>query len=229
MLLSFIVLGFVAHIDEAFSKIFVCPGIMRQCEIDLDECFERGKVKIHWFWNRAVAILLATMVTLSVLWAERLMRSALVLDLRTVFYFYPWDKADQVRTRGSDSAEVCNKLYQFLVMVALFGAWILALLSQMKRFLMGPFGAWILALLSHMKRFLMEPRLQYDTRRVVQKSGGTASRQLGVEENLNALCLAFCALIGYACTFFIILAVWLVFAVWIGGLLTLSERVPNPY
>ena len=65
--------------------------------------------------------------------------------------------------------------------------------------------------------------------RVVQKSGGTASRQLGVEENLNALCLAFCALIGYACTFFIILAVWLVFAVWIGGLLTLSERVPNPY
>ena len=72
MLFSFVVLGFVAHLDDALSQIFVGPGTMRRCEEDLKTCFkaEKGMVKIHWLWNRAIAILLATLGTLSVLQAQ---------------------------------------------------------------------------------------------------------------------------------------------------------------
>ena len=45
----------------------------------------------------------------------------------------------------------------------------------------------------------------------------------------NALRFAFRAFIGYALTFGSILATWLVFAVWIGGSLTLSDRAPNHF
>ena len=140
MLFSFIVLDFVAHIDEAFGQIFVGPEAVRRCEEEVDACFkaQKGVVKIHWLWNRVIAILLAALGTISVLQAEQLMRSAFVRELRAKFYLFPWARADEVMKRGSGSAEACNQLYQSLVMVALFGAWLLALLSKMKRFLVGP-------------------------------------------------------------------------------------------
>ena len=112
MLFSFVVLGFVAHLDDALSQIFVGPGTMRRCEEDLETCFkaEKGLVKIHWLWNRAIAILLATLGTISVLRAEQLMGSPFVGGLRTHFFMYPFDRADEVQTRGSGSAEACNKI-----------------------------------------------------------------------------------------------------------------------
>ena len=58
VLFSFVVLGFVAHLDDALSQIFVGPGTMRRCEKDLETCFkaEKGMVKIHWLWNRAILL-----------------------------------------------------------------------------------------------------------------------------------------------------------------------------
>lgn len=212
MLFSFVVLGFVAHLDDALSQIFVGPGTMRRCEEDLAK---KGLVKIHWLWNRAIAILLATLGTTSVLRAEQLMRSALVRDLRANFFLFPWAQADEVQTRGSGSAEACNKLFQSLVMVALFGAWLLALLSKMKSFLAGPqfqfYSPSFFEVVPH--DFWTTQSISSDTR-----SWCT-----------NALCFTFRAFIGYALTFCTILAIWLVFAVWIGGLLTISGRVSNPY
>ena len=212
MLFSFVVLDFVAHIDDAFGLIFVGPKTVKQCEEDVAK---KGLVKIHCLWNRAIAILLATMGTISVLRAEQLMASGFVRELRTNFFLYPWAGADQVQSRGSGSAEACNQLYQALVMVALFGAWLLALLSKMKSFLVGP-------------------KLQYD----LPKCFGTdppdfswitcgTTRPTLRSWCTNALRFAFRAFIGYALTFCTILATWLVFAVWIGGRLTISGRVPN--
>ena len=210
VLFSFVVLGFVAHLDDAFSQIFVGPGTMRRCEEDLAE---KGLVKIHWLWNRAITILLATLGTLSVLRAEQLMASAFVRGLQANFFLYPWAGADQVQTRGSGSAEACNKLYQSLVMVALFGAWILALLSKMKSFLAGP------QLQYYSPNCLsVQPPDFWTTRPTCSRSWCN-----------NALRFAFRAFIGYASTFCTIFATWLVFAVWIGGQLTVSGRVPNPY
>ena len=207
VLFSFVVLSFVAHLDKGFGQIFVGPGTMRRCEEDLDSCFKaEGLVKIHWLWNRAVAVFLATLGTLSVLRAEQLMASAFVRGLRANFFLYPWAGADQVQTRGSGSAGACNKLYQSLVMVALFGAWLLALLSKMKSFLAGP-----------QLQYYSRPTAFWATRPTCSRSWCT-----------NALRFAFRAFIGYSSTFCTIFATWLVFAVWIGGLLTVSGRVPNP-
>ena len=208
MLFSFIVLDFVAHIDEAFGQLFVGPEAVRRCKEDLETYFEaeKGLVKIHWLWNRAVAVFLATLGTLSVLRAEQLMASAFVRGLRANFFLYPWAGADQVQTRGSGSAGACNKLYQSLVMVALFGAWLLALLSKMKSFLAGP-----------QLQYYSRPTAFWATRPTCSRSWCT-----------NALRFAFRAFIGYSSTFCTIFATWLVFAVWIGGLLTVSGRVPNP-
>ena len=215
MLFSFIVLDFVAHLDEAFGQIFVGPEAVRRCEEEVDACFkaEKGMVKIHWLWNRAIAILLATLGTLSVLQAEQLMRSPFVRDLRTNFYLFPFDRADEVQKRGSGSAEACNQLYQTLVMVALFGAWLLALLSKMKSFLVGP------QLQYYQPNCLAVPPDFWTTRPTI------CSRSWCT----NALRFAFRSLIGYALTFGTIFTIWLVFAVWIGGVLTLSDRVPNHY
>jgi hypothetical protein len=65
VLFSFVVLSFVAHLDKGFGQIFVGPETMRRCEEDLDSCFkaEKGLVKIHWLWNRAIAVFLATLGT----------------------------------------------------------------------------------------------------------------------------------------------------------------------
>ena len=215
MLFSFIVVDFIAHLDEAFGQIFVGPEAVRRCEEEVDACFkaQKGVVKIHWLWNRAIAILLATLGTLSVLQAEQLMRSPFVRELRANFFLYPFDRADEVQTRGSGSAEACNQLYQSLVMVALFGAWLLALLSKMKSFLVGP------QLHYYSPNCLAVPPDFWTTRPT------KCSRSWCT----NALRFAFRAVIGYALTFGSILATWLVFAVWIGGRLTLSDRVPNPY
>ena len=116
-------------------------------------------------------------------------------------------------TRGSGSAEACNQLYQTLVMAALFGAWILALLSKMKSFLVGP------QLQYYSPNCLAVPPDFWTTRPTI----------CSLSWCTNALRFAFRSLIGYALTFGSILATWLVFAVWIGGSLTLSDRVPNPY
>ena len=215
VLFSFVVLGFVAHLDDALSQIFVGPGTMRRCEEDIETCFkaEKGMVKIHWLWNRAIAILLATLGTVSVLQAEQLMRSPFVRELRANFFLYPFDRADEVQTRGSGSAEACNQLYQSLVMVALFGAWLLALLSKMKSFLVGP------QLHYYSPHCLAVPPDFWTTRPTI------CSRSWCT----NALRFAFRAFIGYALTFGSILATWLVFAVWIGGKLTLSDRAPNHF
>ena len=209
MLFSFVVLGFVTHLDDAFSQIFVGPGTMEQCEKDLAK---HGSVKIHWLWNRAIAILLATLGTISVLQAEQLMRSPFVRDLRTNFYLFPFDRAEEVQKRGSGSAEACNQLYQTLVMVALFGAWLLALLSKMKSFLVGP------QLQYYSPNCLAMPPDFWTTRPTI----------CSLSWCTNALRFAFRAFIGYALTFGSILATWLVFAVWMGGMLTVSGRVPNP-
>ena len=107
VLFSFVVLSFVAHLDKGVSQIFVGPETKRRCEDDLAE---KGLVKIHWLWNRAIAVLLATLGSISVLRAEQLMASAFVRGLRANFFLYPWAGADQVQTRGSGSAEACNKI-----------------------------------------------------------------------------------------------------------------------
>ena len=208
VLFSFIVLSFVAHLDKGVSQIFVGPETKRRCEDDLAE---KGLVKIHWLWNRAIAILLATLGTLSVLRAEQLMASAFMRGLQANFFLYPWAGAFKVQTRGSGSAEACNKLYKSLVMVALFGAWLLALLSKMKSFLAGP------QLQYSLPNCLSVPSDFWTTR-------PTCSRSWCTNAVTNALRFAF----GYASTFCTIFATWLVFAVWMGGMLTVSGRVPNP-
>ena len=216
MLFSFIVLDFVAHIDEAFGQLFVGPEAVRRCKEDLETYFEaeKGLVKIHWLWNRAVALLLATLGTVSVLRAEQVMGSRFVGGLRAHFFLYPFERSDEVMTRGSGSAQACNKLYQSLVMVALFGAWLLALLSKMKSFLVGPQVQYYSP-----KCIDAVPPDFCTTRPTIWCSRSWCT---------NALRFAFRAFIGYASTFATIFAIWLVFAVWIGGKLTLSDRVPNP-
>ena len=96
------------------------------------------------------------------------------------------------------------------------------------------FGAWLLALLSKMKRFLVGPQLQYYSPNCLDAVPPDfwTTRPIPICSRswcTNALRFALRAFIGYALTFGTILATWLVFAVWIGGRLTLSDRVPNPY
>ena len=83
-----------------------------------------------------------------------------------------------------------------------------------------------------MKSFLVGPQLQYyspNCLAVPPDFWTTRPTICSRSWCTNALRFAFRAVIGYALTFCSILATWLVFAVWIGGRLTLSDRVPNPY
>ena len=133
-------LSFVAHLDEAFGKIFASPETVERCTHDLKRFLKEetgtSRVKIHWLWNRAIAIFLATVGSLSVLNAEQLMESALVIGLKKTFFRHP--NGDQVTFLGTASADdksatrECNQLYQALVVSSLFGAWLLALLAKVE-------------------------------------------------------------------------------------------------
>ena len=208
-------LSFVAHLDEAFGKIFAGPETVERCTDDLkrflkeksrekkvppDTAGEEGsssRVKIYWVWNRAIAIVLASIGSLSVLNAEHLMESALVIGLKKTFFRYP--NGGQV-TLGSFSSDddksetkECNQLYQALVVSSLFGAWLLALLAKVE-----------------VKATL---------------GGGEGG---GGGRSWWACTSAFLVFVAdFALTSGTILATWMVFAVWIGTALTLSDRAPN--
>ena len=203
-------LSFVAHLDEAFGKIFAGPETVERCTDDLKRFLKEknkenkeknntttSRVKIYWVWNRAIAIVLASIGSLSVLNAEHLMESALVIGLKKTFFRYP--NGDQV-TLGSFSSDddksetkECNQLYQALVVSSLFGAWLLALLAKVE-----------------VKATL---------------GGGEGG---GGGRSWWACTSAFLVFVAdFALTFGTILATWMVFAVWIGTALTLSDRAPN--
>ena len=201
VLFSFIVLSFVAHLDVAFGKIFAGPETVERCtdylKRFLKEETDTSRVKIHWLWNRAIAIVLASIGSLSVLNAEHLMESALVIGLKKTFFRHP--NGGQV-TLGSFSSDddksetkECNQLYQALVVSSLFGAWLLALLAKVE-----------------VKATL---------------GGGEGG---GGGRSWWACTSAFLVFVAdFALTFGTILATWMVFAVWIGTALTLSDRAPN--
>ena len=206
-------LSFVAHLDEAFGKIFASPETVERCTHDLKRFLKEetgtSRVKIHWLWNRAIAIFLATVGSLSVLNAEQLMESALVIGLKKTFYRHP--NGDQVTFLGTASADdksatrECNQLYQALVVSSLFGAWLLALLAKVE----------VKATLA-----------------VAARGGGGGGDRALTRRSLDrqavactSACFVFVA--EFALTFCTILATWMVFAVWIGTELTMSELAPN--
>ena len=233
MLFSFVVLRFVARLDESFGKIVAGPETMRRCKDDLDELLNQDLdnpwifqlnnslpnlvVKIHWLWNRFIAISLAILGTRSVLNAEKLMESPFVLGLRNAFFRYPWifGDADDVQTRGSESVvSACNQLYQSLLVSALFAAWLLTSLNEVKRVLVGP-------------RFQIDlPNcLQRPTQdRLSHQVWTTRPTRSGLWCT-NALKFLTYVFIDYALTFSGILALWMALAVWAGGYLTISDRV----
>ena len=206
-------LSFVAHLDEAFGKIFASPETVERCTHDLKRFLKEetgtSRVKIHWLWNRAIAIFLATVGSLSVLNAEQLMESALVIGLKKTFFRHP--NGDQVTFLGTASADdksatrECNQLYQALVVSSLFGAWLLALLAKVE----------VKATLA-----------------VAARGGGGGGDRALTRRSLDrqavactSACFVFVA--EFALTFCTILATWMVFAVWIGTELTMSELAPN--
>ncbi len=211
-------LSFVAHLDEAFGKIFAGPETVERCTDDLKTFLKEktgtNRVKIHWLWNRAIAISLASVGSLTVLNAEHLMESALVIGLKKTFFRYP--SGDQVRF-GSSSADddksamrECNQLYQALVMSSLLGAWLLALLAkvELKATLGGGEGDGGGG----------------------EGGGGGGDGDPGRRPRRSwwAFTSAFFMFIAdLALTFCTILAAWIVFAVWIGTALTRSDRAPN--
>ena len=210
MLFSFIVLSFVAELDDAFGKIFVRPDIVSQCKIDLIKCFKYApdnKVKIYWLGNRVIATSLALAVILEALFAEQLMQSDLVRGLRKTFFRFPWNA--EIETRGSPSvyddgelAGACNQLNQTLLVMALFCAWILVLFTKAK-----------IILLPLMAQETIQGNCKY-----------TCSDDWCIKQFTN-LIRVFIDLSTAFCT---ILGVWWVFGVWISGELMLADRVDNP-
>jgi hypothetical protein len=212
------VLSFVAHLDEAFGKIFASPETVERCTHDLKRFLKEetgtSRVKIHWLWNRAIAIFLATVGSLSVLNAEQLMESALVIGLKKTFFRHP--NGDQVTFLGTASADdksatrECNQLYQALVVSSLFGAWLLALLAKVE-------------VKATMKATLA----------VAARGGGGGGdraltrRSLDRQQAVACTSACFVFVAEFALTFCTILATWMVFAVWIGTELTMSELAPN--
>ena len=107
---------------------------MRRCTNDLKALLKEddNQVRVHWLWNRVIAMLLAALGTFSVLMAEPLMGTPLVLGLREIFFQYPWDRSDDVMNRGSprsvdngkSAAGACNQLYQSLLVTSLLSAWL---------------------------------------------------------------------------------------------------------
>ena len=205
---------------------------MRRCKDDLTELLNQDLdnplvVKIHWLWNRFIAILLAVLGTISVLRAEVLMGSPFVIGLRNTFFLYPWHSDDpqdaiNVVTRGSrplsddkSAASVCNQLYQSLLVSALFAAWLLALLSEMKRVLVGP------KFQIDLPNCLHEPTTQD---RLSHRFWTTRPACSGAW-CINALKFVSYLFIDYALTFCFILAIWMALAVWASGRLTISGRV----
>ena len=197
---------------------------MRRCKDDLAELLNQDLdnplvVKIHWLWNRFIAILLAVLGTISVLRAEVLMGSPFVIGLRNTFFLYPWhsDKAIYIETRGSykSVAPVCNQLYQSLFVSALFAAWLLASLSEVKRVLVGP------KFQIDLPNCLHEPPTQD---RLSHRFWTTRPACSGAW-CINALKFASYLFIDYALTFCFILAIWMALAVWASGGLTISGRV----
>ena len=216
-------LRFVAHLDEAFGKIFAGPETMRRCKDDLAELLNQDLdnplvVKIHWLWNRFIAILLAALGTISVLRAEVLMGSPFLISLRNTFFLYPWNSnnAIYIMTRGSynSAAPVCNQLYQSLLVSALFAAWFLALLSEVKRVLVGP--KFQIDLPNCLHEPTTQDRLSHRFWTTRPCSGAWCTK---------ALKFASCLFIDYALTVCFILAIWMALAVWASGGLTISGRV----
>ena len=222
-------LSFVARLDEAFGTIFAGPETVERCADDLKRFLKEetgtSRVKIHWLWNRAIAIVLASVGSLSVLNAEQLMGSALVIGLKKTFFRYP--NGDQV-TLGSYSSDddksatkECNQLYQALVVSSLFGAWLLALLAkvEVKATLGGGEGGGGGAGeggSGGIIRALMPRSLDRQVEVAIAHS-----------RSWWACTSAFLFVADFALTFCAILAIWMVFAVWIGTALTISERAPN--
>jgi len=215
VLFSFIVLSFVAELDDAFGKIFVRPDIVSQCETDLGECFNKdapdNKAKIYWLWNRFTATSLALAVILEALFAEQLMVSDLVRGLRKTFFRFPWNA--EIETRGSPSvyddgelAGACNQLNQTLLVMALFCAWILVLFAKAKIILLP----------------LMAQETIQGNRKIVHID--SCSDDWCIKQFTN-LIRVFIDLSTAFCT---ILGVWWVFGVWISGELMLADRVDNP-
>jgi len=192
---------------------------MRRCTNDLKALLKEddNQVKIHWLWNRVIAMLLAAFVISSVLMAEPFMDTPLVLGLREIFFRYPWDRSDDVVNRGSDPrlidngksmAGACNQLYQFLLVTSLFVACLLTLGNEVKRVLVGP------KFQIYPNNCLKLPTQFWTTRPTCSASWCT-----------NVLKLAFCGIMDYALMCGVILAIWMALAVWASGGLTLSDRV----
>ena len=236
VLFSFVVLKFVARLDESFGKIVAGPKTVRRCNDELlnqnldnrwifplNNSLPNPVVKIHWLWNRFIAILFGVLGTISVLGAEKLMGSPFVHGLRNAFFQYPWNShdANQILNRGSrpfnnDQSTIsgCNQLYQSLVVCALFATWQLASLNEVKRVLVGP-------------RFQIDlPNcLQPVTQdRLSHRAWTTRSICSGLWCT-NALKFLTCVFIDHALTFCFIWFIWLALAVWFGGVLTISGRV----
>ena len=182
---------------------------MRRCTNDLKEFLKEAnnQVKIHWLWNRIVTMLLALAVITSTLMAEQLMRSSLVLGLRKSFFQNPWNPTMEFQ---STTAGVCNQLFPALLVISLLVAWLLALLAEGKRVLVGP------KLQMYPPNCLRISTQFLSTRPTCSTSWCT-----------DALRFAFCIFIDYASTFCTILAIWWVFAVGISEELRVSGRVPN--
>lgn len=216
VLFSFIVLSFVAHLDDALGMIFAAPETLRRCEEFLNG---NGKVKIHWLWNRIIAISMATVGTVSVLHTEQLMRSSLIKYLRQSFFHYPLSRnRAAVEWRGSESIydndedwAACNQLYHTLLVTTLFVAWVLALLIEVKLLMVGP-----TLQRSYPPKCLKLPTQFWNTRPTCSRSWFT-----------NALTFASRFFIDFAYIFCAIFAIWWIFAVMISGALTTSDRVPN--
>ena len=82
--------------------------------------------------------------------------------------------------------------------------------------------AWLLALLAEGKRVLVGPKLQMYPPNCLR-----TPTQFLITWCTDALRFAFCILIDYASTFCVILAIWWVFAVGVSEELRVSGRVPN--
>ena len=222
-------LSFVAHLDEAFGKIFAGPETVERCTVDLKRFLKEetgtSRVKIHWLWNRAIAIVLASVGSLSVLNAEQLMGSALVIGLKKTFFRYT--NGDQVRL-GSYSSDddksatkECNQLYQSLVVSSLFGAWLLALLAKVE--VKATLGAG-----GEEGGGIIEETSEGIIRALTRRSHDRQVR-VAIEHSRSGwpCTSAFFFIADFALTFCTILAIWMVFAVWIGTALTISDRAPN--
>jgi len=138
------------------------------------------------------------------------MESALVIGLKKTFFRHP--NGDQVTFLGTASADdksatrECNQLYQALVVSSLFGAWLLALLAKVE----------VKATLAVAARWGGGGGDRALTRRSLDRQQAVAC---------TSACFVFVA--EFALTFCTILATWMVFAVWIGTELTMSELAPN--